>query len=166
MKRQRCIILPLFLALIMSACTTAPTLSEQQVIIEYDQLAALKNRLREARSEGLYDLAPSGFTALESKLKEAISLGRSKRDGRVSALVEEAEGILFKAEADVVTTKSLMREVLEARQMAIAAGADSMMPDRFKTLDNKLRKAAQSVEEGNLERAKKECPNDMDHHIV
>jgi outer membrane protein OmpA-like peptidoglycan-associated protein len=51
-----------------------------------------------------------------------------------------------------------MREVLAARQLAIAAGADSMLPDRFKALDNKLRKAAVSVEEGNLERAKQWRP--------
>lgn len=158
MKSRQGILLPLFFVLLLSGCTTAPTLSEQQVITEYDQISALKIRLREDRSEGLYDLAPDGFASVESKLKEAISLGRSKRNERVFALVEEAETILLKAESDAATTKTLMREVLEARQLAIAAGADSMMPDRFKALDNKLRKAARNVEEGNQERAKQWRP--------
>ncbi len=158
MKIAQVVGLSVLLAILLAGCTTAPTLSEQQVISEYDQVAALQNRLREDRSDGLYNLAPSGFEAVESKLREAISLGRSKRNERVDALVEEAEKLLLKAESDAVTTKSLMREVLEARQLAIAAGADSMLPDRFKALDNKLRKAAQSVEEGNLERAKQWRP--------
>ena len=158
MKHLRCIFLPLSLALLISGCTTAPSLSEQQVITEYDQVAALKQRLQEGRQGGLYDLAPGGFSAAESKLREAISLGRTQRSDRVSALVAEANDIATKAEADAAQTKELMREVLEARELALAADADSMLPERFKTLDNKLRKAARSVEEGDLERAKQWRP--------
>ena len=113
MKSRQAILMPFLFVLLLSGCTTAPTLSEQQVITEYDQISALKIRLREDRADGLFDLAPGGFASVESKLKEAISLGRSKRNDRVFALVEEAEAILLKAESDATTTKSLMREVLE-----------------------------------------------------
>lgn len=148
------LLISLLFSLFMAGCTTPPTLSEQQVITEYDQVAALKSRLQEDRADGLYDLAPTGFAAAESKLKEAISLGRSMRVERVTALVNEANTITAKAEADAATTKRLMREVLEARQKAIAVGADNIMKERFETLDNKLRKAAEKVEDGDLEGAK------------
>ena len=51
-----------------------------------------------------------------------------------------------------------MREVLEARRLAIAAEADTMMADQFKALDKKLRQAAEQVEQGDLEAAKKWRP--------
>ncbi len=158
MKIALGIVPPFLLSLLMAGCATAPTLSEQQVITEYDGVAALKSQLADDRKNGLYDLAPSGFAAAEAKLGEAISLGRSKRDDQVNALVKEAAEIASRAEKDAATSKNLMREVLEARQMAIAAGGDSMMPERFEALDNKLRKAAEKVEDGDIEGAKKWRP--------
>jgi outer membrane protein OmpA-like peptidoglycan-associated protein len=154
-KNVQGIVLTLLLSLLIAGCTTPPTLSEQQVITEYDQVAALKTQLADDKANGLYDLAPTGFSAAEAKLKQAISLGRSKRDDRVVALVKEADNLVTKAESDAAATKKLMREVLEARQKAIAAGADSMMPKRFEFLDNKLRKAGEKVEVGDIEGAKK-----------
>lgn len=150
--------LPLLLSLLIAGCATPPTLSEQQVITEYDQVAAIKSRLSEDKANGLYDLAPTGFMAAEAKLDQAISLGRSKQAERVAELVKEADTIAAKAESDAALTKKLMREVLEAREMAIAAGADSMMKRHFEVLDNKLHKAAEKVEEGDIEGAKKWRP--------
>lgn len=158
MKNKYVVVVLFLLSLLVNGCTTAPKLSEQQVISEYDQVAALKSRLAEDKTNGLYDLAPAGFAAANEKLEEAISLGRTKRDDRVSELVKAATANVDKAEADATTTKTLMREVLEARQMAISAGADSMYQERFDALDNKLHKAAQRVEEGDLEGAKKWRP--------
>ena len=158
MRNTQAFVFISLLGLLVSGCTTAPTLSEQQVISEYDQVAALKSRLAEDKANGLYDLAPTGFAAANDKLNEAISIGRSKQDARVDELVKAANANADKAESDATTTKTLMREVLEARQMAIAAGANAMMPAEFEALDNKLRKAAEKVEEGDLEGAKKWRP--------
>lgn len=155
MKNLLVVVSTLLLSLLIAGCTTPPTLSEQQVISEYDQVASLKAQLADAKANGLYDLAPAGFAAAEAKLKQAISLGRSRRDDRVAALVNEGNSWVSKAKSDAATTKDLMREVLEARQKAIAVGADSMMQKRFEALDNKLRKAAQRVEDGDIEGAKK-----------
>ncbi|MCU7845248.1 MAG: OmpA family protein [Candidatus Thiodiazotropha sp. (ex Monitilora ramsayi)] len=158
MKKAHGFFLLVVLIALIPGCTTAPMLSEQQVITEYDRVAKLDLRLKEDYANGLYDLAPSGFTAADEKLKEAISLGRTKRDDRVDALVTQALAITDKAETDAATTKELMREVLSARGLAIEAGAETMYPTEFEALDNKLRKAAMKVEEGDLEGAKKWRP--------
>ncbi|MCU7851882.1 MAG: OmpA family protein [Candidatus Thiodiazotropha sp. (ex Monitilora ramsayi)] len=158
MKNAQGFIFLVLLTTLVTGCTTAPMLSERQVITEYDEVAALNSRLKDDKSNGLYDLAPSGFAAAEAKLTEAISLGRTKRDDRVIALVKEANQIVDKAESDAATTKNLMREVLDAREMAIAAGADTLYQEQFGVLDNKLRKAAQKVEDGDQEGAKKWRP--------
>lgn len=158
MKKLKALSLLFLLSLITAGCTTPPMLSEQQVILEYDEVADLKAQLAENQSNGFYDLAPLGFAAAEDKLNQAISLGRNRRHENVAALVKEAQALVSQAESNVVTTQSLMREVLEAREKAITAGADKMMPERFAMLNNKLRKAAEKVEQGNVEGAKKWRP--------
>ncbi|MES9923447.1 MAG: OmpA family protein [Candidatus Thiodiazotropha endolucinida] len=106
----------------------------------------------------LFDLAPVGFAAAQSKLAEAIVLGQKRNDAGVAEKVAEADQLLDKAESDATRSKRLMREVLEARQLAIAAGADTMLKERFELLDEKLRKASTLVEKGDIEDAKKWRP--------
>ncbi|MEW8276049.1 MAG: OmpA family protein [Candidatus Thiodiazotropha taylori] len=151
---KRCAYL-IVLGVLFVGCTTAPTLSQSDVFETYGEIASFRKRLAEDESNGLFNLAPEGFRKAENKLNQAISLGRSKKDEAVAETMREGRVILDKAEADAITTKSLMREVLEARRLAIAAEADTMMADQFKALDKKLRQAAEQVEQGDLEAAKK-----------
>ena len=153
----RCVFL-IIISLLFFGCTTTPTLSEFQVIEEYDEISAFKARLAEDRASGLFDLAPLGFEQAQSKLKQAISLGRTRRDEQVAETLDEGRRILGKAESDASLSKELMREVLEARRLAIAAGADTMLEERFNELDGKLRKASRQVEQGEIEAAKKWRP--------
>lgn len=154
---QRCASL-IILSQLFFGCTTAPTLSEYQVIETYGEISAFKSRLAEDKQNGLYNLAPQGFQQAEKKLQRAISLGRSKKDTQLTKTLAEGREILNKAEADAILTKELMREVIEARRLAIAAGADSMLEDRFNELENKLRLASEQVEQGDIEAAKKWRP--------
>ncbi|MCU7921082.1 MAG: OmpA family protein [Candidatus Thiodiazotropha sp. (ex Dulcina madagascariensis)] len=148
----------MIMGLLFSGCTTAPTLSEYQVMEEYEAISAFKSQLAEDEANALFDLAPMGFAAARAKLAEAISLGRTRRDEQVAATVAEGRSILDKAESDASLSKELMREVLEARQLAVAAGADTMLRERFEALDGKLRKASEQVEQGEIEAAKKWRP--------
>ncbi|MCW4226257.1 MAG: OmpA family protein [Candidatus Thiodiazotropha endolucinida] len=114
--------------------------------------------MNEDRVNNLFDLAPVGFAAAQSKLAEAIVLGQKRNDAGVAEKVAEVDQLLDKAESDTTRSKRLMREVLEARQLAIAAGADTMLKERFELLDEKLRKASTLVEKGDIEDAKKWRP--------
>ncbi|MET0002388.1 MAG: OmpA family protein [Candidatus Thiodiazotropha sp.] len=114
--------------------------------------------MNEDRVNDLFDLAPVGFAAAQSKLAEAIVLGQKRNDAGVAEKVAEVDQLLDKAESDATRSKRLMREVLEARQLAIAAGADTMLKERFELLDDKLRKASTLVEKGDIEDAKKWRP--------
>ncbi|MGD8912906.1 MAG: OmpA family protein [Candidatus Thiodiazotropha sp.] len=106
----------------------------------------------------LIDLAPVGFAAAQSILAEAIAFAQKRNDHQVALKVIELNRVLDKAEANATRSKRLMREVLEARQLAIAVGADTMMKERFEQLDAKLRKASTQVELGDIEGAKKWRP--------
>jgi outer membrane protein OmpA-like peptidoglycan-associated protein len=128
------------------------------VVEEYEAISIFKARLNEDRVNDLFDLAPLGFAAAQTILEDAISFGQTRNDDKVAEKVIELNRVLDKAEADATRSKRLMREVLEARQLAVAAGADTMMKERFELIDEKLRKAATQVEQGDIEAAKKWRP--------
>jgi outer membrane protein OmpA-like peptidoglycan-associated protein len=146
------------MSLLYTGCASTPTLSKSQVIEEYEAISIFQSRLNEDRVNDLFDLAPVGFAAAQSILAEAIAFGQKRDDHQVALKVIELNKVLDKAEADATRSKGLMREVLEARQLAIAAGADTMMKLRFKQLDEKLRKASTLVKQGDIESAKKWRP--------
>jgi flagellar motor protein MotB len=146
------------ISLFYAGCASAPTLSKSQVIEEYEEISIFQSRLNEDRMNDLFDLAPVGFAAAQSILSQAIAFGQKRDDHQVALKVIELNKVLDKAEADATRSKRLMREVLEARQLAIAAGADTMMKERFMQLDAKLRKASTQVEQGDMEGAKKWRP--------
>ncbi|MFC1383576.1 outer membrane porin F precursor [Candidatus Thiodiazotropha endolucinida] len=148
----------ILVSLFYSGCASTPTLSRSQVFEEYERISYLQRRMNEDRVNDLFDLAPVGFAAAQSKLAEAIVLGQKRNDAGVAEKVAEVDQLLDKAESDATRSKRLMREVLEARQLAIAAGADTMLKERFELLDEKLRKASTLVEKGDIEDAKKWRP--------
>ncbi|MBT3038333.1 MAG: OmpA family protein [Candidatus Thiodiazotropha endolucinida] len=148
----------ILVSLFYSGCASTPTLSKSQVFEEYERISYLQSRMNEDRVNDLFDLAPVGFAAAQSKLAEAIVLGQKRNDAGVAEKVAEVDQLLDKAESDATRSKRLMREVLEARQLAIAAGADTMLKERFELLDEKLRKASTLVEKGDIEDAKKWRP--------
>ncbi|MCG8049527.1 MAG: OmpA family protein [Candidatus Thiodiazotropha endolucinida] len=148
----------ILVSLFYSGCASTPTLSRSQVFEEYERISYLQSRMNEDRVNDLFDLAPVGFAAAQSKLAEAIVLGQKRNDAGVAEKVAEVDQLLDKAESDATRSKRLMREVLEARQLAIAAGADTMLKERFELLDEKLRKASTLVEKGDIEDAKKWRP--------
>ncbi|MES9827685.1 MAG: OmpA family protein [Candidatus Thiodiazotropha sp.] len=148
----------ILVSLFYSGCASTPTLSRSQVFEEYERISHLQGRMNEDRVNDLFDLAPVGFAAAQSKLAEAIVLGQKRNDAGVAEKVAEVDQLLDKAESDATRSKRLMREVLEARQLAIAAGADTMLKERFELLDEKLRKASTLVEKGDIEDAKKWRP--------
>ena len=149
----------ILVSLFYAGCASTPTLSKSQVFEEYEQISLIQSRLNEDKINDLFDLEPVGFAAAQSKLAEAIVLGQNRDDTGVVEKVGEVVLILDKAESDATLSKRLMREVLEARQLAVAAGADTMLQVRFNQLDEKLRKASRLVEQGEIEDAKKWRPD-------
>lgn len=146
------------MSLFYAGCASTPTLSKSQVLEEYEEISIFQSRLNEDRVNDLIDLAPVGFAAAQSILAEAIAFAQKRNDHQVALKVIELNRVLDKAEANATRSKRLMREVLEARQLAIAVGADTMMKERFEQLDAKLRKASTQVELGDIEGAKKWRP--------
>jgi OOP family OmpA-OmpF porin len=144
----------LFIATLFAGCATAPTLTQEQVLTQYEQIAKLDKGLRDAAAQDVDDLAPEGYRAAKQLYEEAVVEARAGRSGNAKSAATSGLQTLAKATEDAELSRSLLREVLEARDKALRAGCASVFPDSTEDLDTDLRKVTRLVEGGRLEDAK------------
>ncbi len=146
----------LIFAAILTGCTTAPKLTKNELFDQYPQIASLVKGLKDAKAQGVDNLAPSGYETAKTRMSEALASAESNR--KEAATRESAQGlqILQKANADAATSRELFSEVLDARDKAYQAGADKINRQQVTELDKKFRRAASLVEQGRMEGAKQQ----------
>jgi outer membrane protein OmpA-like peptidoglycan-associated protein len=126
-------------------------LSENPVV----QIERLEYDLSKARKEQVNILAPTGFTKAEASLIDAKKkLDRGVKASKVLNKVEEGGAYLQQAEQMAKRSRSVLADVIKARELARAAGATSFGADYAKAEEQFL-KLTKSVEEDKLKRARK-----------
>ena len=155
MKISAYINLLLLTAALLAGCATAPKLSQEQILAQYEAIAKLDKGLKDAAAQGVDYLAPDGYSAAKEYLRDAISEAKADRRGSAKSSASGGLKALEKANADAERSRDLLRDVLEARDRAYRAGAASVFPDSTDDLDTDLRKVTNLVEKGRLEDAKK-----------
>jgi len=142
------------IAVILAGCATGPTLTQDQIMGQYEQIAKLEKGLKDAAAQGVDNLAPDGYRAANKKLEEAIAEARADRPGDANSAATGGLQTLAKANENAERSRDLLRDVLEARDRAYCAGCVSVFPDSTDDLDTDLRNVASLVERGRLEDAK------------
>ena len=154
MKTSSYIYFPLLIAVILAGCATGPTLTQEQILGQYEQIAKLEKGLKDAAGQGVDNLAPDGYRAAKKKLEEALGEAKAGREGTANSAATGGLQTLAKANENAERSRELLRDVLEARDRAYHAGCASVFPDSTDDLDTDLRKLASLVERGRLEDAK------------
>ncbi len=154
MKIRVYLCFPVLLLLILAGCATGPELSQQQVLGQYEEIDQLDKGLKDAAARGVDELAPQGYGAAKERLDEAIKAAKADRANAARSAAADGLNRLAKALEDAEVSRSLLREVLEARDRAYRAGCASVFPDSSDDLDTDLRKVTSLVERGRLEDAK------------
>ena len=144
----------LFIAALLAGCATAPTLTQEQVLAQYEQIAKLNKDLRDAAAQDVDDLAPEGYRAAKQLYEEAVAEAQAGRSDNAKSSSTSGLQTLAKAKENAELSRNLLREVLEARDKALRAGCASVFPDSTEDLDTDLRKVTRLVESGRLEDAK------------
>lgn len=157
MKTNNYIYFPLLIAVILAGCATGPTLTQEQILGQYEQLAKLDKALKDAAAQGVDTLAPDGYRAAKQQLEEAVGEARADRPGTANSAANGGLQTLAKASENAELSRDVLRDVLEARDRAYRAGSASVFPDSTDDLDTDLRKLASLVERGRLKDAKKRC---------
>jgi len=154
MKISSYIYFPLLVAVILAGCATGPTLTQEQILGQYEQIAKLYKGLKDSAAQGVDNLAPEGYRAAKQQLKEAIGEARADRPGTANSSANGGLQTLAKANENAELSRELLREVLEARDRAYHAGSASVFPDSTEDIDTDLRKVASLVERGRMKDAR------------
>jgi outer membrane protein OmpA-like peptidoglycan-associated protein len=144
----------LLLAALLAGCASAPKLTQEEILAQYEQIAALDKGLKDAAAQGVQDLAPEGYQAAQAQLEDAMGEALAGRSGTANSAAVAGLEALNGANQHAGTSRDLLREVLEARSKADSAGAASSFPEETGKMEESLRKTANLVERGRLEDAK------------
>lgn len=153
MKRVINLTAGLLLALIVAGCTSVPKPSKAEVISTNQELAEFQSGLEAARANEVDFYAPDGFVRAQKEFDTALENAVDGDD--FDKNVESGMSALQKAQKDTAQSKTLMREVLVARERAKDARAHELLPEKFTKLDDELQDNLRLVEEGKDEKAKK-----------
>ncbi len=154
----RLLCFPLFFVAILAGCATGPKLTQEQILAQNEQVAKLDKGLRDAAAQGVDNLAPDGYSSAQSQLDKALKEAEADRADNANAAATQGLQSLATANQHAEVSRDLLREVLEARNKALQAGATSIFPERSADLDEELRKVANLVERNRIADAKERRP--------
>lgn len=152
--RRLLVLMAVMTLLVTGGCAGGTALTREEAIERVDAVATLAAQLERADQEGLTLLAPRGTAAARTALDEAIDSARQGDTGEAERLAERGLARLERAAEDSRTSADVLREVLDQRQQALAAGSETLLPERFASLEAELRETAQLAEAGDVEDAK------------
>jgi len=159
---NQCFTLSFLFALVsvtIIGCASAPTLTNNQILGKYDEIASLDRGLKEATIQGVAILAPEGYEATTENLNEAFKAARKGKQDEAKKAAVQGSNNLAVVNKNAAVSRDLLREVLEVRNRAIANGARNLYPGETSDVDKKLLKASNLIEWGKFEDAKKRRGN-------
>ncbi|MDH4229493.1 MAG: OmpA family protein [Nitrospirota bacterium] len=139
-----------------TGCAASTQLTREQVLEQYTQVAALEQRMGQAREHEMDLFAQATFAQATQAQSRAEKLARK---GNPDADRIASDGLNALDEAAQVTTRAqdVFEEVLVARNRALKAGA-SRTNEAFIDAERDLAKATSVLERGDLESAKEARP--------
>ncbi|MDH5526493.1 MAG: OmpA family protein [Nitrospirota bacterium] len=137
-------------------CAASTQLTREQVLEQNTRIAALDQRLTQAREQEMDLLAQNAFedaVHAQQRAEKAALKGDSKADEMAG------EGLTHLEEAARITTRAqdVFEEVLAARARALKAGA-SRTNEEFMDAEARLARAAAVLEDGHADKAKAARP--------
>ena len=149
------ILVMFFAAIVLSACATKTVeLSETDALQKYQAVNDLNQLLRKAEAEDVMHLAPSGYRESKSIYDEALELAINDKP-EANPLAQTGLDQIKTALRNAQTSREVLRDVLDARDKAMIAGAPSLYAKEFGKIESYLLDTTEVVEKGRLEAAKK-----------
>ncbi|MFQ5469799.1 MAG: OmpA family protein [Gammaproteobacteria bacterium] len=142
----------------VTGCSVTKQLTREQMLQKYSVVQNLEQSVASARQKEINIFAPDSFNAAEQQLNTAYAAGiRDKQFEAVKAAKSGLE-LLKKASRDAKNSRSVLSEVVNARDKAIEAGALDLFPTDLTRLEQELSSTSNLIERGQLERAKQIRP--------
>ena len=143
----------------MYGCATTQPLTQEQVFQQYPAILDLEKAVQDAKAAQFDLLAPKGLETAELELDDAYTAARKGVAQTARASAQKGLSVMEKARSDAETSADILAEVMEARERATNAGAETLHQEQLTELDAELARTATLVEMGNLEKAKQRRPD-------
>jgi outer membrane protein OmpA-like peptidoglycan-associated protein len=142
------------LALVLGACASGGGLGRQDVIRQYPTIERLDRAVTSARSEDAAVLAPESFELAEQSLDKAVERARDAEKAEAEKAARRGLDAMRLVNENLEKSRKVFSEALDTRSRALAAGADSLFPERLREVERVLMARAQDVEEGDVATAR------------
>jgi OOP family OmpA-OmpF porin len=148
----------LFTLVTLSACSTTPPLTMDQLREQYPSLAQLEQQLDDAKARGKDLLAPDSYQVALDAYVRGFGAAQERRNKIAEQSAKEGLDALDKALKTAKTSEKILSEVLLARSRARKAGAENYYAEQMRKLDIQLTKIGNLIDNGHLEKAKERRP--------
>ena len=139
------------IAIFLFGCATGSTLTRKDVLVQYDQVAALSSGVKDAAGRDARLLAPQGFERAQELLDEAVEHAQSADKQRTEQAAKRGLEVLAQVNRSIALAQDELQEVLTTRQRAHNEGAASLLKEGFASADERLKEAALLLEANKLE---------------
>lgn len=148
---RTCLILSL--SLLLASCASNVSLSDADMQRQYPSVATLHNQLIEAEDQNIHLLSPERFKQASESYAESVKWA-SADNPKANDFAETGLSRLAEANANAVESRYVLEEVISARNKAIAAGANTSQPKRFKDAEQSFVGLTTLIESGKVGKAK------------
>lgn len=136
------------LAIGVTACSSQPNVKEYPKSANAkEEIYNLQTAIESSQKDNTNILAPESFKEAKDSLSDAQNLEKDgKSNERVLKEVALGRAYLEQAHANAKRSETKLQDVIAAREAAIAANAEQLLPAQFKKFDDKVSKETASLE--------------------
>jgi outer membrane protein OmpA-like peptidoglycan-associated protein/uncharacterized membrane protein YeaQ/YmgE (transglycosylase-associated protein family) len=136
-------------------CSSAPPVKEfANDANPTQEIALMDTDLQRGIAEQLDVSSPENFAGAVDALKEAKAMREKNKDQKaVLHSIALSRAYYQKAQELSNTSDSLLKDVFQARQLAITAGSPQNFSKKFQAADQQLQSATRAIENGDTDRA-------------
>lgn len=153
MKMQWLYAIPLLYLGLLSGCATSG-LSQDQIRQQFTEISKLEKSIVAADAADVDLLAPKSFSAAKSSLKEGLESAKNNDVKSANDYARLGLRSIAQANNDADRARSILDDVLAARNKAHKMGAKTLFPGELKMLEHKLKEVGSLVERREIEQAK------------
>ena len=140
---------------LITGCASNVTLSENEMMKKFPTLNQAEQLLEKADQENLAFYAPEQIKAAQRAFDDALKQAKSDKDS-TDITAKETVDRVNAAIAQSNKAKYTFEEAFDARQKALSANADKLVPERFNDAEKQFKKMLAWFELGEDERAKRD----------
>ena len=154
MKSSFCARIVAGAALLLVASCATTSLTRQDVLRQYDAVAALSDGLQAAQGRDGALLAPGLFKQTKEHLDRAFEHARRAKKNRAIAAANRGLKSLERLDQAIRKGARVMREVLDMRTRAVDEGAAVLFKDGLQEADEAFQSASRRLERGDTQEAR------------